>query len=164
MQPRLAWTRVVAASAYRVRLQSRVPDGRVLATHDTVVNSPQFLPPRPIAEHRAKVTVRLSAICGSETSAESVASFIIDTSPACKLGGLEAALDAGKASVKWPALAGARSYEVRAYRLADGRLLASQHTREAAVELALGEPAVVSVRPACAAGLGEAIYRVVAAR
>jgi hypothetical protein len=161
-QLRLAWTRVPHASAYRVRLQSRVPDGRVLAAHDTVVKSPEFLPPRPIAEHRAKVTVRLSAICGSETSAESVSSFVIDTSPTCKLGGLEATLDAGKASVKWPALAGARSYEVRAYRLADGRLLASQQTREAALELALGEPAVVSVRPACAAGLGEAIYRVVA--
>jgi hypothetical protein len=163
-QPRLAWTRVPQASAYRVRVQSRVPDGRVIAAHDTVVNAPMFLLPRPIAEHRAKVTVRLSALCGSETSAESVSSFVIDTSPTCKLGGLEATLDAGKARVKWPALSGARSYEVRAYRLLDGRLLASQETREAGIELALAEPAVVSVRPACGAGLGEALYRVVAAR
>src|SRR5687767_10787066 len=133
-QPRLTWTRVAQASAYRIRLQSRVPDGRVIAAHDTVVKAPEFLPPRPIAEHRAKVTVRLSALCGSETSAETMSSFVIDTSPACRLGGLEAALDAGKASVKWPALTGARNYEVRAYRLLDGRLLASRETREAGIE------------------------------
>jgi len=163
-QPRLAWKNVAQASAYRVRLQSRVPDGRVIAALDTVVNAPEFLPPRPIAEHRAKVTVRLSALCGSETSTESVSTFVIDTSPVCKLGGVEAALESGKASLKWAALPGARSYEVRAYRLLDGRLLASRESREAAVQIALGEPAVVSVRPACAGGLGEAIYRVVAAR
>lgn len=163
-QPRIAWTRVGKASAYRVRVQSRVPDGRVLAAHDTVVGATEFLPPRPIAEHRAKVTVRLNALCGSETSAESVFSFVIDTSTLCRLGGLEAVFDSGKAVLKWPVLPEARSYEVRAHRLADGHPLASRQTRETAIELPLAEPAVLSVRPACAGGLGEALYRVVPAR
>jgi hypothetical protein len=157
-QPRIAWAAAPAATAYRVRVQSRVPDGRVLAAYETVVNAPQFLPPRPLAEHQAKVTVRLSALCGSETSAESVSTFMIDTSSACKLAGLELE----NTSLKWPAVPGARSYEVRAYRLTDGRLIASQETRDAGAQLPLKESAVISVRPACAAGLGEALYRVLA--
>jgi hypothetical protein len=156
--PRLAWTAVSGATAYRIRLQSRVPEGRVLAFHDTVVSAPEFLPPRPLAEHRAKVTVRLNAICGAETSAESMSTFVIDTTPLCRLDEFEA----DGALVKWRPVASARSYEVRAYRLSDGRLLASHETREAAAQLALKEPAVVSVRPACAGGLGEAVYRVLA--
>jgi hypothetical protein len=163
-QPRLAWTGVAAARGYRVRVLSRVPNGRVIATHDTVVNATEFLPPRPLAEQRAKVTVRLNALCGGETSAEGVSSFVIDTSPACALGDIEAAFEAGKAILKWPALPGARSYEVRAYRLLDGALLASRETRETALQIPLGEPAVLSVRPSCASGPGEAVYRAVAAR
>jgi len=124
-------------------------DGRVLAFHDTVVTAPEFVPPGPLAEHRAKVTVRLNAICGVEMSGESVATFVIDTSALCKLD----AIEADAAGVKWQPVEGARSYEVRAYRLADGRVLASQETREPAARLALKEAAVVSVRPACAAGL-----------
>jgi hypothetical protein len=163
-QPRLTWQTVPGATGYRVRLQSRVPDGGVIAAHDTVVSAPDFLPPRPLAEHRAKVTVRLSAMCGSETSAESISSFVIDTSALCRLGELDAALESGKASLKWRPVAGARSYEVRAYRLLDGRLLASQETREAAAQLSLAEAAVLSVRPACSDAVGEAVYRVVVAR
>jgi hypothetical protein len=156
--PRLTWPAVEGATSYRVRVQSRIPDGRVLAFHDTVVAAPEFLPPQPLTEHRAKVTVRLNAICGAETSAESVSTFVIDTSPLCELEEIEA----DKAGVKWRPVAGARSYELRAYRLSDGRLLVSQTTREAAARLPLKESAVVSVRPACAGGLGEAVYRVLA--
>ncbi len=163
-QPRLTWKNVAQATAYRVWLQSRVPDGLVIAAHDTVVVAPEFLAPRPLTEHRAKVTVRLRAVCGSEVSEESVFSFLIDTSPVCELGEVETSLESGKASLKWRPVAGARSYEVRAYRLVDGALLASQETRDAAMQMSLRESAVVSVRPACSAGFGEAVYRVVAAR
>jgi hypothetical protein len=163
-QPRLTWETVTGATGYRVRLQSRVPDGRVIAAHDTVVSGPGFLPPQALAEHRAKVTVVLSAMCGSQTSAESISSFVIDTSARCRLGELDATLESGKASLRWRAVAGAQSYEVRAYRLLDGRLLASQETREAAAQLSLAEAAVLSVQPACRDGMGEAVYRVVAAR
>jgi hypothetical protein len=161
-QPRIDWAAVSKANAYRVHLQSRGPEGRVVSVHDTVVKAPTFLPPQSLAEHHAKVTVRVSAVCGSETSAEAVSWFLIDTSPTCRLGEMSAVADAGTASLRWQPVAGAVSYEVRAYGLLDGRLMASQETRAPEAKLGLSDGAVVSVRPACASGLGEAVYRVLA--
>jgi hypothetical protein len=162
-QPGILWKPVEGASAYRVKVLSRVPNGRIVASYDTVVAAPPFVPPQPLAEHGAKVTVRVSAICGAESSAESVSSFTIDTSPACVLRGLNAAARKDGAEVTWPAVQGASTYEVRAFGL-DGQLLSQSETRANSAQLKLeGANAVVSVRPACAGGLGEAVYRVVAA-
>jgi len=164
-QARIAWAPVAGATGYRVRVLGRVPNGKIVASHDTVVSEPQFMPPQPLAEQQAKVVVRLNAICGKETSADSVSSFIIDTSATCVMGELNAAALAGKADLKWPAVAGATRYEVRAYAVLDGRLVASQETRTPGAQLDLkGPSAVVSVQPACASGMGEAAYRVVTAR
>jgi hypothetical protein len=164
-QARIAWAPVPGATSYRVRLLSRVPNGRIVASHDTVVSEPQFMPPQPLAEQQAKVVVRINTICGSETSAESVSSFIIDTSATCVMGALSAAASGGKASVQWPAVAGATRYDVRAYAMVDGKLVASQEARTPGVQLELkGQSAVVSVQPTCASGMGEAAYRVVTAR
>ena len=132
-QPMLNWTSVRDATAYRVRLLSRVPNGRVVAQHDVVVNEPRFFPPQPLADYRAKVTIRLAAICGKETSAESVSWFMIDASAACS---------------------GEGRVENRAYALTDGRLITKQESRTT--------PRVQSTRPLCAGARGEAAYRVVA--
>jgi hypothetical protein len=164
-QARIAWDPVAGATEYRIRLLSRVPNGRIVASHDTVVSEPHFMPPQPLAEQQAKVVVRLNALCGTQTSAESVSSFIIDTSPVCLIGELSASAAGGKAILQWPAVAGATRYEVRAYAVLDGQLLASQETRTPGAQLELkGRSAVVSVQPACSAGLGEAAYRVVTSR
>ena len=161
-QALIAWKPVQGASAYRVRVLSRVPNGRIVASHDTVVASPSFLSPQPLAEDHAKVTARISAICGADASAESVFSFTIDATPACRLGELSAETAGAKANLKWPAVKGAASYEVRMFSL-DGSFLSTQESRAPAAQVALKRPgAVVSVRPACASGLGEAVYRVVA--
>jgi hypothetical protein len=162
-QVQIAWTPVEGATGYRLRLQSRVPNGRVVASHDTVVASPSFRAPQPLAEQRAKVTVRLNAICGAETSAESVSWFLIDTSAGCRIGEINAKAAAGKARLEWKAVPEAQTYDVRVHALADGRTIAARETRSPQAEIELREAAVVSVRPACAAGLGEAVYRVVAA-
>jgi hypothetical protein len=162
-QVQIAWAPVEGATAYRVRLQSRVPNGRVVASHDTVVTSPAFRPPQPLAEQRAKVTVRLNAICGAETSAESVSWFLIDTSAGCRIGELNARAAAGKATLQWKPVPEAQTYDVRVHALGDGRTIAARETRSLQAEVELREAAVVSVRPACAGGLGEAVYRVVAA-
>jgi hypothetical protein len=159
----IAWAAVEGATGYRMRLQSRVPNGRVVASHDTVVTTPSFRAPQPLAEHRAKVTVRLNAVCGAETSAESVSWFLIDTSAGCRIGEVNASAAAGKARLDWKAVPGAQTYDVRVHALADGRTIAARETRSPQAEIELREAAVVSVRPACAAGLGEAVYRVVAA-
>jgi hypothetical protein len=64
----------------------------------------------------------------------------------------------------WPPVPGAKTYELRANALDDGGLIASAEARGTSASLALkGKAAVVSVRPACASGTGEAVYRVVAA-
>jgi hypothetical protein len=129
----IAWSPVEGATSYRLRIQSRVPNGRVLAQHDVVVNEPRFFPPQPLADHRAKVTVRLAAICGKKMSAESVSWFVIDASAACS---------------------GAGRVENRAYALTDGRLITKQESRTI--------PHVQSTRPLCAGAGGEATYRVTA--
>lgn len=157
-RPRLEWTAVKGASGYRVRLQSRVPNGRVVAASDTVVSTPAYLPPQPLTEQRAKVTVRVKAICARKESAETVSWFLIDTSAMCRLG--EVSLEAR--ALRWEPVVGAKAYEVRSYRLEDGRLIASQETRTTEAKLELREGAVVGVRPVCEGGLGEAVYRVVA--
>lgn len=162
-QAEVAWMPVQGATAYRLRLQSRIPNGRVVASHDTTVTTPLFRPPQPLAEQRAKVTVRLSAVCGAETSAESTSWFLIDTSAGCRLGDVAASSAGGRARIGWKAVPGAQAYDVRAHALTDGRLIASEETRSSSVQVALKEAAVVSVRPRCTSGEGEAVYRVVAA-
>lgn len=162
-QPELSWRPVAGASAYRVKALSRIPNGKVIASYDTVVKPAQFFPPRPLAEERAKVTVRLNAICGKEPSAETVATFDIDTAAACRLGAVQANRQDDAVRLEWQAVPGAKTYELRAHALADGRLIVSRETRAPRGALALKEAAVVSVRPECASGPGEAVYRVVAA-
>ena len=162
-QVELAWAPVAGAKAYRVRVQSRVPNGRVVVSHDTTVTAPLFRAPQPLAEHRAKVTLRLSAVCGAETSAESVSWFVIDTSAGCRLGEVAGKWAEGRASLDWKAVPGAQTYEVRAHAVADGRMVAARETRAPSAELALKQSAVVSVRPLCLGGEGEAVYRVIAA-
>jgi hypothetical protein len=130
-QPMLNWTPVPGATAYKIRLQSRVPNGRVLAQHDAVVNEPRFVAPQPLADYRTKVTVRLSAVCGKEASAESVSWFVIDTALACSNG----------------------QAERRAYAITGGRLTTPQELRTA--------PHVQSTRPHCTGARGEARYRIV---
>lgn len=161
--PQVAWAPVLGATMYRVRLQSRVPNGRVVASHDTTVTAPLFRSPQPLAEQRAKVTVRLNAVCGAETSAESRSWFLIDTSARCRLGDVAASSTGGKARIDWKTVPGAQTYDVRAHALTDGRLIASEETRSPSVQMALKEAAVVSVRPRCTGGEGEAVYRVVTA-
>lgn len=162
-QPPITWKPVQGATAYRVRVLSRVPNGRIVASHDTVVASTSFLSPQPLAEDHAKVTARISAICGAETSAESVFTFTIDTTSTCRLGEVDASAAGAKASVKWGAVKGAAAYEVRAFSM-DGSFLSALETRTPAAQVDLPRPgAVVSVRPLCASGMGEAVYRVVVA-
>jgi hypothetical protein len=163
-RPLIVWRPVAGATGYRVRLQSRVPNGKVLASYDTVVTTTAFVSPQPLAEQRAKVQVRLSAICGGETSAEAVSSFDIDASPNCRLGELEARREGAGAELRWKAVPGAQGYEARAAGLLDGKLISSAETRSTSARLELrGQGAVVSVQPKCAAGSGEAVYRVLAA-
>lgn len=109
--------------------------------------------------------MHLNAICSGETGPDSVSSFIIDTSPTCAMGEVNAKATAGKVALQWSAVVGATRYDVRAYAMVDGQLVASQETRTPGAQLELkGQSAVVSVQPTCPGGMGEAAYRVVTAR
>jgi len=161
-QPSLVWKPVEGATGYRVRVLSRVPNGRIVASHDAVVASPRFVPPQPLAEDRAKVTARVNAICGAETGAESQFTFTIDATATCRLEALTAESASGRASLKWAPVKGAAAYEVRVFSF-EGAFVSAQETRAPVAQVDFRKPgAVISVRPACASGLGEATYRVVA--
>lgn len=162
-QTPIAWKAVPGATGYRVRVQSRVPNGRIVASYDTIVASTSFVSPQPFAEDHAKVTARISAICGSEASAESVFAFVVDATSTCRLQEISAETAGTKTTVKWPAVSGAASYELRVFSL-EGALVSVRETRAPAAQVELKQPgAVLSVRPACASGLGEAVYRIVGA-
>ena len=160
--PRIAWQPAEGATGYRIRLQSRVPNGRVLASYDTRVAAPVFAPPQRLTDYQAKVTVRVQALCGAEESDEATAAFVIDTSPLCVLREMSASSADGKVRVKWAPVGGAARYEVRLLGV-DGRLLGYAEARGSEAELLLPSSAMVSVQPICAAGRGEAVYRAVAA-
>jgi hypothetical protein len=128
----ITWSTIQGATAYRVGLQSRIPNGRVLAQHDAVIPEPRFVPPQPLTNYRAKVTIRLTSICGKETSAESVSWFTVDAAATCSEG----------------------QTEKRAHALSDGRLITAQESRSTLH--------IESARPLCTGARGEASYRVVA--
>ena len=161
--PRIEWGAVPGATGYRMRLLSRVPDGRILAAHDTVLSVPGFLAPRPLANLRAKVTVRIHTVCGAQISKEAVTAFAIDTSRTCVLGEISAVATFGKADLTWRPIGNATTYQVRAFTL-EGKLLSSNDARTPQAQVDLrGLDAVVSVRPVCTGGLGDAVYRTIAA-
>lgn len=140
-----------------------MPNGGVIASHDTMTSSTTLQAPQPLASRRAKVTARLNAVCGAQTSVESVSWFLIDTAAGCRVGEIDASAAGGKTRLDWKAVPGAQMYDVRAHALGDGRTLAARETRVPSAEFALNDAAVVSVRPVCTTGEGEAVYRVVAA-
>lgn len=161
-RPTIEWQAAPDATAYRIRVESRIPNGRALAVHDSIASSPSFLPPQPLAEHRAKVRVRVRSLCAGAESAERLAEFMIDTSNACALRELELATRAPRHELRWKG-GPAAAYQVSAYSLA-GELLWSRETRETVLTFA--PPAVdivVAARALCAEGAGEARYRLVPA-
>jgi hypothetical protein len=48
-RPMISWRAVAGASSYRLQLVSREPEGRTLATIDTLVNDTRFVPPQALA-------------------------------------------------------------------------------------------------------------------
>jgi hypothetical protein len=48
-RPMISWRAVAGVSSYRLQLVSREPEGRTLATIDTLVNDTRFVPPQALA-------------------------------------------------------------------------------------------------------------------
>lgn len=107
-----------ATRAVRVKIDSRVPEGREVARIETRLarsdeHSVSFAVPRSLAagEHRTKVRVELVAECGSVDSAPASAWFVIDTAVACAM---PAATEVKRTASElvWPPAAAANEYQV----------------------------------------------------
>lgn len=138
-QPTLSWSAVPGATSYRVKLRSRVPNGRDIATYDSVVKGASFVPPQALAADRAKVAVGVTAMCGTEVGPVKTYSFMIDTRNKCVLGPVNATWTGGMAGLTWAPVSGAKSYQVRAFA-EDGAFLGAQQVRKEAAKIALKAP------------------------
>lgn len=156
-RPQIAWLPVPGARAYRVKVDSRVPQGEKVFTLDTEVTSPSFLPASPLAEQRAKVRVEITPVCQAGPGTPALLQFYIDTSPACgQVADLRVEVDNGKRNLIWHGPSTATRYSLWVYTLDKGRLLAKAELREAPWELPedLRGPAMVSLKPYCPPGQG----------
>jgi len=159
-RPVITWRPVPGATAYRVRVQSRVPEGAVITDLDTLATAPRFAPPQPLTDHRAIVRVTVTPDCGdaAETAAPVPGHrFFIDTRLACPAAtDLQVQRDAKRARLTWTPPPGAVRYEVLAFGAEDWRLQGRGETRDAAFALpdAGSKPAVAALRVRCSAGFG----------
>jgi hypothetical protein len=161
IRPAIRWSAVDGASGYALKVQSRVPEGQIVASLDVVVAETHFVPPTALTDERAKVTVSVAARCKDGASAASSDWFLIDATAACPSPSrVSITLDNGRGVVAWPQSAGAALYEVRLHAPLDGRALKVLETREphALLEGELTVGAVVSVRPRCAQAFGEPAF------
>jgi hypothetical protein len=156
-RPAVRWEPVSGAAGYRVQVTSRVPEGAVIASLDTLTSETAFEPPQPLADLTAVVRVTVSARCGPETGPETNLRFFIDTRLACPaVTGLTVAPGASAPRLTWTQADGAQRYEVFTYAADDGRLLERGETRAPSFDLPRqpDTPAVAVVRPRCRDGYG----------
>jgi hypothetical protein len=157
-RPVLMWVATAGATRYRVEVESRVPEGRILVSLDTQVSGTRFQPPRPLTDHRAAVKVRVTAGCAPDaggTLREQPATFYIDTSPLCPAPD-RIALSADRRNVEWPAVGKAVRYDVTFLRT-DGTVAGQAQAQRNSVALPARANAgtlVAVVRPYCPTGYG----------
>jgi hypothetical protein len=156
-RPVIAWGPLPGAKSYRVQLEARVPEGRMLATIDTVVSATTFSPPQPLTDYRAAVKVRVTAECptaGFDALREQPAWFFVDTALACAAP-TDLRFDAATSTLEWRGGGAAQRYEVFVYAGAEGAL---KHRGEALASRAVLprglKSGVAAVRPRCANGYG----------
>ena len=159
-RPGIKWAALSGVKLYRVQIESRVPEGQVLERIDARVSDTGFVPPRPLADRRAAVKLFVTADCPeSAPIATRPAWFFIDMAPNCPaVQGLSFS-GANASRAQWARTSGATRYEVEAYSVADGRLIARKETTLTSTDLPQVTAAlVVAVRPRCESVVGEAAY------
>jgi hypothetical protein len=157
IRPEIAWRAVPGARSYRVQIESRVPEGRVIERVDAEVSGNRFVPPRPLADARAAVKVLVTTDCAGVPNLNVLpAWFFIDATAACPpVDAL--AFSAGR--VQWGRSSAATRYDVEMYSETGGRMLAREETPLASAPLpAAPGPILVAVRPRCGTIVGPAVY------
>ena len=151
-RPTLVWRPLPGVSRYRLRLQSRVPEGEIRVALDTLVDGTQFTPPRPLADHRAIVKVLVTPLCDSQPALDNGARFFIDTGLSCRMPPL--AFDAGARTWSWQPATGALGYEVYRYAMPDGKLLGREETPQP-LSFSIDGHLAVAVRARCENGYSD---------
>jgi hypothetical protein len=149
-RPTFKWQPLPGVQRYRVRLQSRVPEGELVASIDSVIEGSSFVPPRPLAAHRALVTIHVSASCEEVHPAGESGRLVIDTGLACRLDPLE---EVSGGAWTWDPAADAIEYEVFRYAMPSGKLL-SRSAVPGPVSLST-ESGMLAVRARCANGFSD---------
>ncbi|MCB1872130.1 MAG: hypothetical protein KDI49_09030 [Gammaproteobacteria bacterium] len=155
-RPILRWSSVPEATGYRVRLFSRVPEGAVILSLDTLASTPEFQPPAPLTERNAIVRVSLAARCKDGESPEATLRFFVDTRLDCPAVTGLTVVPAPLPRLQWRAAERAGRYQVVVYRAEDGRLLGHGETQAPAYDLPASQSSVqvAGVRPRCREGFG----------
>lgn len=155
-RPVVAWRPIPGASHYRLEIESRFPEGRVIASLDTQVRGTTFQPPQPLTDFRAAVKLRVTAGCPADDGSrlrEKAASFYIDTSPLCPAPARIAVSD-DQRNLEWSVTEKAIRYDVTLLR-PDGTVVRQGQTQRRNFALPnAGETLVAVVRPYCATGFG----------
>jgi len=153
-RPTLVWRPLPGVSRYRLRLQSRVPEGEIKVTLDTLVDGTQFTPPRPLADHHAIVKVLVTPLCDHQPGLDAGSRFLIDTGLSCRMRPL--AFDAESRRWSWLPAAGARAYEVYRYAMPDGKLVGREEVLQPLSFSIDGPvPLAVAVRARCDNGYSD---------
>lgn len=147
-RPLLRWAPLPGVERYRLRLRSRVPEGEQLEALDTLVEDTSLRVPRGLTEHRALVTVTITAVCPGAPDSPSSGRFLIDTGLTC-----EAPVfvwnEAGQ-HWTWNAVPGAQHYELLRYAPDSARLI--DRGTSAMPRVVEAGSALLAVRARCAHG------------
>ena len=166
-RPAIEWRALPGVSRYRVQLESRVPEGRVLSSTDSVVEGTRFIPPADLAESRAAVKLLVTAACenGPSTVREQPARFFVDLTLKCppisRLSFEDAAtgLAGGAGRVAWARPAAATRYEITFYAMPDGKVITTGETASTSYDTPRNPaPMMVAIRPRCGTAVGPAVY------
>jgi len=161
-RPTIEWRALAGVERYRVQIESRIPEGRMLGRIDTVVAGTKFVPPAVLTDERAAVKVLVTAECGAAAQPsviEEPARFFIDLRASCPAPAALQVKDGNR--LAWGKVAGAQRYELAAYSALDGRSVLQAETLDPAYQLpAIQQPAYVMVRARCAHAYSAPAYQV----
>jgi hypothetical protein len=149
-RPTFKWQPLPGVQRYRVRLESRIPEGELVASIDSVIEGSSFVPPRPLATHRAQVTVAVTASCEQVHQAGESARFLIDTGLACRMDRLK---QVPGGAWTWEPAPDAIEYELFRYAMPSGKLL-SRALVSSPVRM-WAESGMLAVRARCTSGFSD---------
>ena len=164
--PTIVWEPLPGASGYRVEIESRIPNGRVVARVDSQVTGLNFTPSRPLATERAAVKVSVTAGCkegARKGAAEMGPSFFVDVRGLCAApAGLR--ISPGRTLViEWSAASAASKAEVSLFSVVDGAVLMKEEVVGQRAALAAPEvPFAIALRSRCGDIYSKPLYRVMA--